>query len=130
MNVRSRWVARYFETRREQDREYVFCATPPLVLLRPLLSRQATCSMDSAKRCSQMRKKAHLVPECREKVYVELPEEAGVESDDCGNLLHWLQGCGRAGQAWEDHCSNVLMSMVFDKAASSPVGSCHPSRVA
>ena len=124
--------ARYFETRREQDREYVFCATPPLELLRPLLSRQATRSMDGKQRKTMFIdvKKARLVLECREEVYVEPSEEAEVESDECGNRVHWLCGCRRAGQAWENHCSNVFMSMGFEKGASSPVGSCHPSRVA
>lgn len=35
-------------------------------------------------------KKAHLAPKCDKDVYVELPEEAGVQSDECGKLIHWL----------------------------------------
>ena len=53
-----------------------------------------------------------------------------MESDECGKLAHWLYGCRRAGQAWEDHYSNVLMNMGFERAASSPVAFYHPSRVA
>ena len=75
-------------------------------------------------------KKAHLVPECREDVYVELPEEAEVESDECGKLVQWLYNCRRAGEAWEDHYSNLLMNMGFERAASIPVAFYHPSRVA
>ena len=37
MKVRSRWVARDFKTRGERDREDLFCATPPLELLRWLV---------------------------------------------------------------------------------------------
>ena len=78
MNVRSSWVARDFKTRGEKDREDLFCATPPLELLRFLLSRQATRWKDGKQRKTMFIhvKKAHLVPECREDVYVELPEEA------------------------------------------------------
>ena len=54
-------------------------------------------------------RKAHLIPECHEDVYVELPVEAGVEKDECGKLIKRLYGCRRAGQAWEDHYSEVLM---------------------
>ena len=42
MRVRSRWVARDFRTRGERDREDLFCATPPLELLRFLVSRMMT----------------------------------------------------------------------------------------
>ena len=44
-----------------------------------------------------------------------------MESDECEKLVHWLHGCRRAGQAWEDHYSNVLMNMGFESAASCPV---------
>ena len=40
-----------------------------------------------------------------------------------------LDGCLRAGQECEDHCSNVLMNMGIERAASSPVALHHPSRV-
>ena len=40
-----------------------------------------------------------------------------------------LDGCRRAGHAWDDHYSNVLMCMGFDRGASSPVVFYHPSRV-
>ena len=64
MNVRSRWVTRDLKTR--GDREHLICAT--LELLRLLLSRQATRSMDGKQRKTMFKdvKKAHLVPECRE----------------------------------------------------------------
>ncbi len=110
MKVRSRWVARDFRTRGEKDREDLFCATPPLELLRLLLSRQATRQKDGKERKTTFIdfKKTHLVPECHEDVYVELPEEAEVKEDECGKLLYWLFGCRRAGQAWEDQYSDAL----------------------
>ena len=42
LDVHSRWVARDFKTRGEKYREGLFCATPPLELLRVAISRQAT----------------------------------------------------------------------------------------
>ena len=53
MRIRSRWVARDFRTRGEKDREDLFCATPPLELLRFLVSRMATTS---SKKIGQQRK--------------------------------------------------------------------------
>ena len=77
MRVRSRWVARDFRTRGERDREDLFCATPPLELLRFLVSRMVTTHEGDQGRRRKMLfndvRKAHLVPECSEDVYVELP---------------------------------------------------------
>ncbi len=104
--MRSQWEARDFKTKGERDREYLFCAIPPLVLLRFLISRQATRRADGKERKTMFIdvSKAHLIPECREDVYVEFPAEAEALEDDCGKLLCWLYGCRRASQAWEDHC--------------------------
>ena len=50
MKVRSRWVARDFKTRGKGYREDLLCATPPLELLRFLISRQATTRSDGRER--------------------------------------------------------------------------------
>jgi hypothetical protein len=62
--VRSRWVARDFKTRGERDREDLFCPTPPLELLRVMVSKQATTSKSGKMRKSMFFdvKKAHLIP--------------------------------------------------------------------
>ena len=77
--VRSRWVASGFKDPRERDRADLFSATPPLELLRLMLSRQATVRVDGRERKSMYLdiKKAHLTPKCEQDVYVELPQEAG-----------------------------------------------------
>ena len=108
--VRSRWVARDFKDRKDKDREDLFSATPPIELMRFVLSRQATKRKDGIERKTMFLdvKKAHLAPLCEEDVYVELPEEANVEEDKCGKLIHWLYGCRQAAQAWEEHYSNLL----------------------
>ena len=70
-------------------------------------------------------KKAHLIPRCREGVYVELLVEAEVGEDECGKLIYWLYGCRQAGQAWEDHYSKVLMRVGFRRSFASPVAFYH-----
>ena len=128
--VRSRWVARDFKTRGERDREDLFCATPPLELLRFMVSRQATTSRSGKLRKSMFIdvKKAHLIPKCDQDIYVDLPPEAGAEKDECGKLLYWLYGCRPAGQAWEDHYAQVLVYAGFRRGVSSPVMFYHPER--
>ena len=73
-------------------------------------------------------KKAHLVPRCRQDVYVELPAEAEVGEDECGKLIYWLYGCRPAAQAWEEHYSGVLEAAGFRRLLSSPVAFYHPER--
>ena len=128
--VRCRWVARDFKPQGEKDREDLFCATPPLELLRFALSRQATRRKDGLEKKTLFLdvKKAHLVAKCDEDVHVVLPAEAEVEEDECGTLIYWLYGCRRAGQAWEDHYAKVLMDEGFRRAASSPVVFHHKER--
>jgi hypothetical protein len=104
MKVRSRRVWRDFKTKGERGREDLFCTTPPLELLRFLISSQATMRGDGRERKTLFIgvRKARLMPEC---VYAEPPEGAGVEKDERGKLVYWLYECRRAGQAWDDHCT-------------------------
>jgi len=62
--VRSRWVARDFKDPKEKDREDLFSATPPIELMRFVLSRQATRRKDGIERKTLFLdiKKAHLAP--------------------------------------------------------------------
>ncbi len=59
---------------------------------------------------------------------MELREEAGIAEDERGKLLFWLYGCRRAGRAWEDHFSEVLVHAGFCRAMSSPVDFYHTCR--
>lgn len=74
--VRSRWVARDFKGPNERGREDLFSATPPIELIRYILSRQATRRDDGIERNTMYLdiKKAHLTPKCEQDVFVELPE--------------------------------------------------------
>ena len=128
--VRSRWVAPAFKLKGKQAREDLFSATPPLELIRCVISRQATGRADGQERKTLYIdvKKAHLVPKCTQDVYVELPGEAEVEEDECGKLIYWLYGCRPAAQAWEEHYSGVLTTVGFKRLLSSSVAFYQPKR--
>ena len=128
--VRSRWVARDFKDPKEKDREDLFSATPPLEMIRFMLSRQATVRDDGEERKTMYLdiKKAHLAPLCMSDVYVELPAEAEVAEDECGKLIHWLYGCRPAAQAWEEHYSALLVTNGFVRLKTVPVAFSHADR--
>ena len=128
--VRSRWVARDFKDPKEKDREDLFSATPPIELMRFVLSRQATMRKDGQVRKTMFLdiKKAHLAPLCKIDVYVELPPEAEVQEDECGKLIQWLYGCRPAAQAWEEHYSALLKANGFERLKSVPVAFVHKER--
>jgi hypothetical protein len=128
--VRSRWVARDFKDPCDKDREDLFSATPPLEMLRLVLSRQATIRPDGLARKTMYLdiKKAHLAPLCQQDVYVDLPEEANVNEDECGKLIHWLYGCRPAAQAWEEHYSALLVKHGFKRLKAVPVMFVHSER--
>ena len=130
MLVRSRWVARDFKDKSEKDREDLFSATPPLEIIRYLLSRQATRRRDGKERKTLYIdvKKAHLIPKCTQDVFVELPPEAGAQADECGKLEYWLYGCRPAAQAWEEDYARALEEAGFRRPASCPVVFSHAHR--
>ena len=130
MLVRSRWVARDFKEKGEKDRDDLFSATPPLELIRYMLSRQATRRADGRERKTLYIdvKKAHVIAKCTQDVYVELPEEAEVEPDECGKLIYWLYGCRPAARAWEENYAALLESVGFKRLVTSPVAFYHPER--
>ena len=130
MLVRSRWVARDFKGKGEKDRDDLFSATPPLELIRYMLSRQATRRADGRERKTLYIdvKKAHVIAKCTQDVYVELPREAEVAEDECGKLIYWLYGCRPAARAWEEHYSALMESMGFKRLVTSPVAFYHRGR--
>ena len=64
--MRSRLVARDFKVKVERDREDLFAATPPLKLLRMMISKAATVTTKGTFRKLLFidAKKAHLHPKC------------------------------------------------------------------
>jgi hypothetical protein len=124
--VRCRLVARDFRTKDDKDREDLFAATPPLELLKALLSKAAS---DRRRKVLVIDvKKAHLYPLCTQDVYIELPEEAGAPPGTCGKLVHWLYGFRPAAQAWESHYAENLSNEGFIRGSASPVSFWNPLR--
>ena len=99
-------------------------------MMRYMLSRQATKRPDGRRRKTLYLdiKKAHLAPLCESDVYVELPEEAEVNDNECGKLIHWLYGCRPAAQAWEEHYSALLVKDGFRRLRTVPVVFVHEQR--
>ena len=110
-------MARDFRAKGEKDREDLFAATPPLELLRMMISKTATITMKSGRRKMLFIdvKKAHLNPKCEQDVYVELSREAKPKPGKCGKLVHWLYGFRPAAQAWENHYAQKLESAGFTR---------------
>ena len=120
--VRCRLVARDFRKKGEKDREDLFAATPPLETIRILMSKAATRRQDNTKKLMFIdAKKAHINPECKDKVYIKLPEECRSEMGKCGRLKHWLYGFRPAAQAWENFYAEKLEKFGFKRGVASPV---------
>ena len=64
-------------------------------------------------------KKAHLVPTCRDEVYVELPSEFAAHGR-YAKLQQWLHGMRRAAQCWGDHYSERFEQEGFARGSAAP----------
>ena len=105
-------------------------ATPPIEMMRYMISRQATRRKDGRERKSMHldKKKAHVIPLCEQDVYVELPAEAEVQEGrvrQVDPLVVWVQ---TGGQAWEEHYSALLKEHGFQRLRSVPVAFVHENR--
>ena len=128
--VRSRLVARDFKVKGEKDREDLFAATPPLELLRMMVSKAATVTKKGTfqKLLFIDAKKAHLNPKCDQDVYFWLPDEANPTEGKCGKLDFWLYGFRPAAQAWETHYAKMMVEAGFRRGSAAPVAFWHPER--
>ena len=108
----------------------MFAATPPLESKRLLLSRAATRVNGKLVRKLLFidAKKAHLNPECREDVYIQLPEEAKGGPGMCGKLNFWLYGFRPAAHAWENHYAEKFEECGFVRGDACAVIFYHPER--
>jgi len=122
--IRSRWVARDFKGRGEDDREDLFAATPPLEAKKLLFKWVRRLLADGRKNVEKVMlidvRKAHLNAVCEDEVYVELPLEAEAPGK-CGKLLRWLYGMRPAANAWEKEYVEKLSSIGFERGKYSPV---------
>ena len=60
-------------------------------------------------------RKAHLIPVCKEKVFVELPDGKEVR------LKKLLYGMRKAAGSWEEFCTETLVEKGFQPGSSCPV---------
>ena len=102
MDIRCRWAARDFKGK-DKWRDDLFAETPPLKVIRIILSRAATRMKDGKVRKVMFidAKQALLNPKCEEDVYIKLPEECGTPPGMCGKLNYWLRGFRQAASEWE-----------------------------
>jgi hypothetical protein len=119
--VRSRLVARDFKNAGDRNRDDLFAATPPLEVVKAMLSLARRERNEDFKVMLIDVKKAHLngvVGEDDGEHFVRLPEEMG---GGCGKLRRWLYGMRPAARGWEDDYSQRMedAGMKRGKAAST-----------
>ena len=123
--IRCRLVARDFKGN-DKDREDLFAATPPWELKKLLMSHAADVSGGRTRKMLLIDvKKAHLNSDCKEDVFIELPEEAGAGGDMVGKLRRWLYGFRPAAAAWEHHYAAKLEGEGFIRGLATPVSFYH-----
>ena len=117
--VRSRLVGRDFKDGSGTN-EDLFAATPPLEALK-LLLRASVVQGEGEEETKLMFvdvRKAHLIPQCDEEVFVRLPEEFG---NKVVRLRRWLYGMRKAANRWEEHYTKKLREAGFLQGVASPV---------
>ena len=126
--IRCRLVARDFRGA-DKDREDLFAATPPWELKKLLMSQAADRAGGKRRKMLLIDvKKAHLNSECKEDVFIELPEEVGATKNKVGKLRHWLYGFRPAAAAWENHYAGKLEGAGFARGLATPVSFYHEGR--
>ena len=138
-NIRSRLVAREIRT---AGQDSIFAPTPPLESLRMILKMATTDFGNGWKVCrdpdSEQRTQVLMVDISRayfnaktndnDPIYVQLPPEAGCESEQCGLLRRHMYGTRRAAEGWQDEYSATLVSSGFLQGKASACVFMHPQR--
>ena len=122
-NYRSRLV---IQEVRSAHIEAIFDATPPLESVRMLLSLQRTgAATDRKGRRKKVMfidiRRAHWTARIYRKVYVRLPEEAGLPEGVCGRLNKAMYGCRDAAACWEIEITDFFTCNGFTPGLGSPV---------
>ena len=122
---RSRLVAR--ELKKGNSDYDLFVATPPIELIKYLVSRAASSQYSSTPTCLMLCdvKKAFFYAPATRPLYVELPSEALGPGEEgmCGRLERSLYGTRGAALTWSIAYTNVLLESGFDKGARPPARS-------
>ena len=99
-NIRSRWVAKEYNTGPRPD---LFSATSPLEGVKLVISEAASSNQKGTVLLVIDVRRAHFYAKARRRVYIELPEGdgRGPGSRQCGLLRKSLFGTRDAAQNWE-----------------------------
>eukprot|EP00435_Cladocopium_sp_Y103_P016599 s3099_g4.t1 len=111
---------------RHSNIEAIFAATPPLESVRMLLSLQRTGNeRDRKGRRKKVMfidiRRAHWTAKIFRKVFVLLPEEAGLPAGQCGRLERAMYGCRDAAACWELEITDFFTCNGFTPGMGSPV---------
>ena len=116
--VRSRLVGRDFKMKGGGQPEQFFAATPPWEA-KKLLFKMSMVNPKKGKLETKLMfidvRKAHLIPVCNEKVFVELPDGRVVR------LKKWLYGMRKAASSWEEFYTEKFVEKGFQPGSSCPV---------
>ena len=128
--IRARLVAR--EIRQETSDGSMYAATPPLEMVKWLISKAASNphligTPKELKLSFVDAKRAYFNARCEEDIYIELPHEHQ-QPGRCGKLKQWMYGTRGAASKWEDHYSQALSRMGFTRGRASPCTFTHNTR--
>ena len=123
-DYRSRLVAKEIQTKQRSD---WFAATPPLEVLKTILSLAATGRDNKVLMVNDV-KRAYFYPPVRRRICVELPAEENDHDDMVGLLQLSMYGTQDAAKNWQDTFSEHLIQIGFLQGKATPCAFFHPAR--
>ena len=117
-NIRSRWVAKEYNTGPRPD---LFSATSPLEGVKLVISEAASSNQKGTVLLVIDVRRAYFYAKARRRVYIELPEGngGGPDSRQCGLLRKSLYGTRDAAQNWECELGGFLEEIGLRKGQAS-----------
>ena len=117
-NYRSRFVAREINTHKRDD---LFAGTPPLEVLKSILSITATGNKGEVVMVNDV-SRAFFHAKVRREVYVQLVAEDIMPGDEnkCGRLNYSMYGTRDAAQNWSSEYAEVRASIGFTQGKATP----------
>ena len=117
-NIRSRWVAKEFNTGPRPD---LFAATSPLEGVKLVISEAASSKRADTVLLIVDVRRAYFYARAQRRVFVELPSEDWQDGDEdrCGVLRASLYGTRDAARNWEQELGNFLNTLGLEKGGAS-----------
>ena len=134
-NLRSRLVVRDIKARKGPDEQLdpavLFSAMPPIegmrLLASLLVTRKKSKHGKALKLGSWDISRAHFYGTPKRNIFVQLPEEEGVDTtQECGLLCKSMYGTQDAPAIWQDHYSSVLKDAGWKRGKSNGAVFYHP----